>query len=100
VPELQETLEKPELRTSELGHLRAALRAAQHGNEGDDEDLDEIVPNVLGARIGYALERRDEKLHGWTPRCGVLSRIHDSQLCKRYQLRSYAIPLPRAGGWL
>jgi hypothetical protein len=53
---------------SELGHLRAALRAAQHGDEGNDENLDEIMPRVFGARIGNALERGDEELHGRTPR--------------------------------
>ena len=91
--QLQETLEKLDLLAAELGHLRAAPRPAQHRDEGDDEQLDQILPRVLGARIGHALERGDEELHGGTPKCGVLSRIHDSRLCKRYQLKSYAIPL-------
>ena len=63
--ELQETLEELELHATELGHLGAALSATQHGDERDDQDLAEVVPHILGARIGNALERGDEKLHGW-----------------------------------
>lgn len=59
--ELQETLEKLELRATELGHLGAALRTAQHGDERDDQDLAEVVPHVLGTRIGNAVERGDRR---------------------------------------
>jgi hypothetical protein len=44
--------------TPELGHLRAALRTAQHGHKGDDEDLDEIVPHVLGTDRERSRTRR------------------------------------------
>jgi hypothetical protein len=66
--ELQEALEKLDLLPAELGHLRAAPCPAQHRDEGDDEQLDEVVPRVLGARIGNTLERGDEELHGGTPK--------------------------------
>ena len=93
MPEPEKTLEELDLLAPELGHLRAALRAAQHGDEGDDEDLDQVVPDILGARIGNTLERGDEELHGGTPRWGAPSSIHDSQLGKQERVRSYAIPL-------
>jgi len=67
VLELQEALEKPELCASELGHLRAVLGAAQHGQKGNDQDLGQIVARVLGARVGDALERGKEKLHREAP---------------------------------
>ena len=65
--ELQETLEKLELHTPELGHLGAPLSAAQNRDEGDNEQFGEVVPRVLSSRIGNALERRQEKLHRPAP---------------------------------
>jgi hypothetical protein len=64
---------------AEIGHLDAALRATQHGHEGDEKDLDEFVPRVAGPRVRNLRERRDEQLHCDLPDgSGDPPRIHNS----------------------
>jgi hypothetical protein len=53
---------------SPAASVAVSLPNAASSAFGDYEDLDEIVPNVLRARIGHTFERGDEELHGWTPR--------------------------------
>src|SRR5262249_37795087 len=58
------------LRASERGHFRTVLGTAQHCQEHDQQDLDQIVAGIFGSRIGNALERGQEKLHRRPPRIG------------------------------
>lgn len=89
------------LRNLILARPKAAISqrccaTAEHREERDDQHLSERVARVLGSGIGNAVERRQEQPHCRTPSAsGVLSRIHDSPICKRDPLRSYAIPLRR-----
>jgi hypothetical protein len=89
VPELQETLEKPDLSAPKSGHLRAVLRTAEHREEGDDQYLSERVARVFGSRTPPGTA-------AWPDSVSIRSplRIHDLPICKRDPLRSYAIPLP------
>jgi len=94
----QEPFGKLDFRATELGHLRAVGGVTQHRKEGDNQDLDEVVAHVVGARIGGALEGAHEKRHGESPRCpGVPPRIHDSRLCKPNRTGHMRFPCPSPG---
>jgi hypothetical protein len=47
--------------------------------------LDQVVADVLGPRIGNALERFQEELHRAPESLGVSLRIHNLRLCKPNQ---------------
>src|SRR5690242_12575018 len=68
--ELEKALENLECCASERGHFRPVSGTAQHSQDREQQDLDQIVAGILGSRIGNALERGQEELHRRPPRIG------------------------------
>ena len=48
---------------AEIGHVRAALRPAQHRSQRNEQKLQQIVPRVPGPRILDIFENRNETTH-------------------------------------
>ena len=93
MPELQKPFKELEFRASELGHFRAVLRTAQHCQERDQQDLDQIVANVVGSGIGNALERGQEELHRRPPRI-TGSPLKNLEVYARSRTRSQPLAPP------
>jgi hypothetical protein len=49
-------------------HVRAILATAQHGAEGDNQNLMEVVTDILLPRVGNLGEAGDELVHAGAPR--------------------------------
>ncbi|MDW6024940.1 hypothetical protein SAZ10_24595 [Mesorhizobium sp. BAC0120] len=75
----------------------AVLGAAQHGGEGHEQYLAEIVPGVLAARIEMTKYSLDH-FHRGLPYSGALPRIHNPTIGNPFPIYSNAIPLPLWGG--
>lgn len=64
MPELQEVPEEAFFRAAKGRHLGAGRRAAEHRDEGDDEQLAKVVARIVGAGIGDVIEGGEEDVHG------------------------------------
>lgn len=81
---------------AEVGHVRAALRAAENRRQGNEQQLQKIVPRVARTGILYSLENRNKTSHGplHTKERPSEAKSSHKAILHKY---SYAIPLLRMG---
>ena len=97
VLERQDLAQKRLLGDPELGQVRTVPRATKRGQQSNKQDLDQIVPGIVRARIGNLSKALVKTIH----RC-LLHRKTPSESVflqtARHNSQSYAIPLGVSGG--
>src|SRR5262249_58549958 len=86
------------LRQAKVRHVGATLGSAQHCRQGNDQDIQQLVPRILGARVRQRSESPLESLH---PTLLVLWESSSESILRRRAIpaqNSNAIPLPFRGG--
>src|SRR5437773_7777281 len=63
----QELAQQTFLGTAKLRHVGAVVRSAQHRRQGNDQNVDQIVPRIVRSRVRHVLEKVLEFLHRTTP---------------------------------
>jgi len=67
VTQFQELAQEGFFGAAKFRHIRAVLAAAQHGAQRDDQDLEQIMPDVILPWVGDFRKARDERFHGAPP---------------------------------
>ncbi len=75
--QVQEVPEKAFLFPAERRHSGAGRCSAQHRDEGDDEQLAEVMARVVSPRIGDVIEGGKEDLHGGGAAPGIESALQN-----------------------
>ena len=77
----EEAAQERLLGDGEQRHVDRALPAAQHGAEGDHQDLVEVVlAGIPAARVIQAFQASDELVHGNPPRCAMRVSVESSRV--------------------
>src|SRR5206468_12909872 len=63
----QELAQQTFLGTAKLRHVGAVVRSAQHRRQGNDQNVDQVVPRIVRSRVRHLLEKALEFLHRTTP---------------------------------
>jgi len=98
VLQTQQQPQKPFLALAELGHLRAAFRAAQRRGQRDEHNFKQIVPRIVRTWVRQSPENSPESLHPTPPDGQEISSESKSLGCAIWSKNPYAIPLPLRGG--